>query len=261
MSLLGELVRAEVLAFVLEASRIAGLVIVAPLPWAFAPIRVRTGLTLVLAVAGHGLGGATHALADAPSVVLALASEVALGLALGFVVRLSVAVAEVAAEVVAPMIGLGAAHLFDPHGAPGDTVLSGFLRYSMILVASLVGIHRVVLGAVLETFRLIPVGSVARLPASVPTFVRLTSDAFAAGVRLAIPIVVVVFMIQVALAYISRAAPAMQIFSVGFAVTLMVGLALLFLTAPDTVGRMVAEWSFTAQRIELVLAPLVGSAP
>lgn len=261
MSVLEQLVRAEALSYLLEVSRLTGLVAIAPLPWQWAPVRVRTGLVLALAWVGHGLGGATQGLTDSPSVVLALFGEVALGLCMGFVVRLGVAVAEVAAETIAPMMGLGAASLFDPHGAPGDTVLASLFRYGMLLAGSLVGIHRVFLGALLDSFRLLPVGSVAGLRGSVPAFVELVSDTFAAGVRIAIPIVVVVFMIQVALAYISRAAPAMQIFSVGFAVTLAAGLVLLFVTLPDTVGRFVAEWGRAPEHLDLVLSPLVGSRP
>jgi flagellar biosynthetic protein FliR len=172
---------------------------------------------------------------------------------MGFVVRLSVSIAETAAEVVAPMMGLSATHLFDPHAGSG-TVLAVLLRHICVLAGLLVGAHRVVLGALLESFRVLPVGAVWGPSAAASPLTRLSADVLAAGVRIAIPVIAILFVAQVALAFISRAAPAMQVFNVGFAVTLAVGLAVLILLAPDMTQRLLAEWSRVGERFELVLA-------
>ncbi len=259
MTLLEELVRAEALSYLLEASRIAGLVVVAPLSWQSAPARVRAGLVLALAAVAHGLGAGAMP-TDPLAIAFGVLSELGIGATMGFVVRVAISVAEIAAEVISPMMGLAAAHLFDPHAGSG-TVLSSLLRHIAVLLALVAGVHRVVLGALVESFRVLPLGSGASFVTSVPLAVRLGADALAAGLRIAIPVVAILFMTQVALAFVSRAAPALQIFSLGFTVTLGVGWAVLILTAPDLSHRLIAELSHVGGDLERVVLALAARPP
>ncbi len=71
--------------------------------------------------------------------------------------------------------------------------------------------------------------------------------------RWAIPVVAVLFMTQMALGFVSRAAPAMQIFSVGFAVTLVVGGAAIVIALPDIGREVIAELGRVGPRLEGVL--------
>ncbi len=262
MSGLEGMLRAELAVFLLEVVRIAGMVIVAPLPWAWAPLRVRTGLVLALALAAHSLGGWSGGQEPTPAAIaLAVSSEFLLGVAIGFVVRLTVAIAEIAAEVVAPLMGLGVAQLFDPKNGGSHNVLSQLFRYLAILLAVIAGVHRVVIHAVIASFSVFPVGTVPNPGYSVEVLVTLSSHVLAAGVRIAIPLIAVLFMTQVALAFISRAAPAMQIFSIGFAVTLSVGTAVLISIIPDTGFRMLAELSKVGEQIEHVLMAMGEGGP
>jgi flagellar biosynthesis protein FliR len=80
-------------------------------------------------------------------------------------------------------------------------------------------------------------------------------------VRIAVPVVAVLFMVQLGLAFISRAAPAMQIFSVGFAVTLAVGLSVLITTIPDTARVILVEISHVSSRMQSVLDIVLGAPP
>ena len=82
---------------------------------------------------------------------------------------------------------------------------------------------------------------------------RRPSDALATGVRVAIPLVAILFMTQVALAFISRAAPAMQIFSIGFAVTMATGGFVLVLVLPDLGFELLAEVAKSGGKIESLL--------
>jgi flagellar biosynthetic protein FliR len=80
-------------------------------------------------------------------------------------------------------------------------------------------------------------------------------------VRIAVPVVAVLFMVQIALAFIARAAPALQIFAVGFAVTLGVGFLVILLCLPDTGQLLLAEMSRVDSRIETLLAALLEAPP
>ena len=239
-------------------TRISGLVMIAPLSWSAAPMRVKAGLTIVLAIAVHGHIGVEPGVGDSPlSLLLAVVSELILGLAMGFVVRLTIAVAEIAADVIGPPMGLGVAQVFDPSLHGTQTVLAKLFRHFAILLALLAGAHRVVISAVLTSFRMVPLGGIPHVEASVPALVDLSVSALEAGVRIAIPVLAILFMVQVALAFVSRAAPAMQIFSIGFAVTLSVGGLVLILAAPDTAYQLLAEVSRLGGRLETVLTQVM----
>jgi flagellar biosynthetic protein FliR len=223
---------------------------------------LRAGLVLVLALGTHGQAAAPPAaMAELGTLALAVPSEFALGAAMGMVVRLAVAVAEVAADVVSPMMGLGMAQLFDPQAQTTQSVLTSLYRNLALLLALLVGLHRLLLGALVASFRVLPPGVLVSPAAATPGLLALTNAALSSGVRIALPVIGVLLMTQLGLAFIARAAPAMQIFAVGFSVTLGVGFALLILTLPDLAQGLLAELSRVGPRLEHLLVDLRTSPP
>jgi flagellar biosynthetic protein FliR len=259
---LDELLRAEAGAFALEAIRLAGMIVVAPLSWSLAPQRVKVALVLLLALAVHGQSSVAPDFASsAARIAAAVGSEFLLGVAIGMVVRLVVAGVEVAAEQIALMMGLGIAQVFDPQVHGSHNVLSGIMRNFALLVGVSVGLHRIVLGATIASFQIAPVGSLVGLGSYGPTFLTLGGLVFSTGIRLAMPVLAVLFMVQIALAFVSRAAPAVQIFSVGFAVTLGVGAFVLVLVLPDLAYEIAADMSQIGSRVEAVLALAKGAPP
>lgn len=257
---LDDLLRAEGVAFLLETARIVGLLVVAPLPWAEVPARVRGGLAVALAVVAHGWTGTPLEAMQSPvTLALAVVSEFGIGAAMGFVVRLVIAVAEMFASNVAPLIGFGVAQVFDPSTSSTQTVLGRLMRIYAVLIAVLVGLHHVVIGALLASFRALPAGTLVNPGLAAPALMDMGAGALLAGVRLSIPILAVLFTTQLALGFVSRAAPAMQIFSVGFAITLVVGTAVLILAAPDLTHELLVEMSHVGGQIETVLLALGAS--
>jgi flagellar biosynthesis protein FliR len=253
------LLRSELGSFALEVARITGLVVVSPLLWLEAPKRLKAALILMLAVLVHGGGNVAPGVLGAPELAaFCIFGELALGAAMGFVVRLALSVAEVTANTAAPLIGFGAAQIFNPATGDADTVLTAILRYLALWIALLTGLHRVVIGTLLASFHAVPVGSFIA-PARVwPLLLEISGTVLTTGVRLALPLVAVLFMVQVALGFVSRAAPAMQIFSVGFAFTLIIGGFVLALSLPDFGRELTVELSTVGSRMESVLAAAAG---
>jgi flagellar biosynthetic protein FliR len=231
-------IQAELALLVLATARTGGMMIVAPLPWRRAPAKVRAALALILAVVAHGgtapPPGDFGSLAEAS---LAVPSELLVGAAIGLVVRLSFAVVEIAGEMISPLFGLAAAAVFDPGMQATSTPLTKILVLLIGLLAVSAGVHRAVLGALLEGYRILPPGHVADSNLAVPMLVKLSSMALEVGVQVALPVLGMLLLTQVALAFVSRAAPTMQIFSIGFTVSTMVGGLSLLLALPD-MGRM-----------------------
>jgi flagellar biosynthetic protein FliR len=254
------LLRAEIALYLLECARVAGVIIVAPLAWLNAPNRVKVSLVLLLAFVAHGLSERAIVPGSMLEAGLDLATEFVVGLAMGFVVRIVFSAAEICGEILAPAIGLGVATAFDPSAHANQSIITSILRQLTILLALIVGIHRVLLGGLLMGFRLLPVGTASAPGRLLPEFVELSSLAISAGVRIALPLVAILYMTQIALAFIARAAPQMQVFNVGFAVMLAVGLFLLAIILPDISRSFLIELSQIATRLEAVLGGL-GAVP
>lgn len=252
-----ELPSRELGVFALESARIAGLLAASPLPWQMAPIRVRGALCLLLAFVVHGAAPASG-IESLEALARAIPFEVLLGVAMGLVVRFALATIEIAGEIISPLSGLGAAALFDAHLAESETGITRFLRTGAMLIALVAGLHRTVLGAVLASFRVLPAGAALHVELAAPALLEASSTAIASGVRIALPVVSVLLLLQVALAFVSRAAPAMQVFSIGFAASLVAGGVTLAATLPDFGHEVEAEMSHVGRRLEIVVTAVAG---
>jgi flagellar biosynthetic protein FliR len=237
-----ELLRAHLAIGALELARLAGVVVVSPVPWNNAPARTRVGLVLFLLVLVHGLGDSPVREMSSPFWVAGQTfSEFVVGASIGMAVRLTVAAAEIMGSLLAPVMGFSAAQAFDPTMGTTDSVLTNLLRTLGLLLAVASGLHRVMLAALLSSFHLLPVGTTTHIEASFPAFLTLSSHVIGVGVRLSLPVLAVLLMVNVALGFISRAAPTLQIFNIGFAVLLGAGAAVLLMTLPDTSRELVLE--------------------
>lgn len=241
----------------LELARLSGVVAVTPVPFVNAPKQVKVGLLLFLLLAVHGQGNSPVTELASAGWVAALASgELLVGISMGLVVRLCVATAEITGGAVSMPMGFGASQAFDPASGTTDTVLTRVFRTLALLLCIATGLHRVMLQALLESFHYLPVGTVTRVEATFPLFLELSGHVITVGVRLALPLFAVLLMVNLALGFVSRAAPTMQIFNVGFAVLLATGAAVTLLTLPDLGARLVEEFRQNATYFERIVFEL-----
>jgi flagellar biosynthesis protein FliR len=251
------LLRPELCVAALELSRLSGVMAVAPIPWSNTPRKVKVGLLIFLLVAVHGMGDAT--LTELPSAgwaAIHVSTEFLIGISIGMVVRLSVAAAEIAGGAIATPIGFSAAQAFDPTIGSTDSVMPRLFRNLALLVAVITGLHRVMLEAVVSSFHLVPVGTAQHLEATFPLFLELSGHVLKTGVSLALPLLAILLMVNVALAFVARAAPTMQIFNVGFAVLLGTGAVVLMLSLPDLSRELALGFDRNARFLERLLAEI-----
>jgi flagellar biosynthetic protein FliR len=258
MSIFDDAILAELATFGLELTRVTGLVVVCPVLWEPAPKRVKAATVIMLSVLAHSLGPSVGAFTGPLGALLCVSSEFMAGAAMGFVVRLSVAVAEIAGGLIAPIIGFGAAQVFDPGTGQTDSVVTRMLRLLAMLLFVTIGVHRVVIGALLHSFASVPVGSIVHPEATAGVMLDMSAEIISTGVRISLPVVAVLTMTQIALAFVSRAAPTIQIFSVGFAVLLAVGGATMVLALPDMAHEMIQDVEKVEPRIEELLMEMAG---
>ena len=197
------------------------------------PVRARIGLALLVALAAQpSLPAAANIAWTEPEVWGVVAQQVGLGLCIGFVVRLVFAAFELAGEVVGFQMGLNFAAFFDPTMNATSSATARFFGYMASLLFIALNGHLVVLAAVIQSFQAFPVSPNVLEVLSWMKLYRLGADMFASGLWIALPMVGMLMFANLALGMVSRVAPQMNIYAVGFPITLMVGLLGMAVTLP-----------------------------
>lgn len=242
--MLPEILERQVLLFGLAGARIAGFTAVSPWPGQLVGWEQRVGffgvLTLfsMLFLVSPSLSLELEAgLGILPPMV----AELAVGLMIGIAFRMALAAAEIMGDVVSQSIGLGMPSVLNRDAGVQDTILSQVASMFAMLLALGAGVHRLLLEFLLESFRGLPIGGATNLSAGLPIMMQVTVDAFTIGVRLAAPVIAMSVALQVALGFIARAAPSLQLFSIGFTVLLGVGLLVLIMSLRD-MGFAILEY-------------------
>ncbi len=233
-SLLNELLQREVTAYLLPFLRIAGLVMVAPVFGArMVPMRVRIALCAAIAyvtvpLLAPGPGMAPLGLAA----MLVAAQEVMIGVAMGFTVQMVFDALVIGGQTMAMSMGLGFAMLVDPQRGVSVPVLSQFMVIIGILVFLALDGHLALLRLLVDSFTLLPVGQALSLD-GIGTLIAWGTDMFIGALRLALPGVIALLVVNTAFGVMSRAAPTLNLFAVGFPAALLLGFVILVLNIPN----------------------------
>jgi flagellar biosynthetic protein FliR len=197
------------------------------------PVRVRVGLALLIAVASQASLPAMPVLRlDGPEAFLAVVQQIVVGVALGFAVRIVFAAIEFAGELVGLQMGLNFAGFFDPASGGQATATSRFFGTTVAFLFVVINGHLLVVAALVQSFHAFPVGGepLALLRMLRPE--RWGGEIFALGLWIALPLVAMLLFVNLVLGIISRVAQQMNIFAIGFPITLGVGLTGLLMTLP-----------------------------
>lgn len=243
--------------FILPLARILGLIMVAPgFGHNSVPARVKIGLGVFITLSIMPTLPAmdTITLYSFQGLV-ALAMQTLIGIAMGFVMQLVFAAVEMAGELIGLQMGIGFATLYDPNNTAGSGVVSQFLSWLALLAFFAANVHLALIGTLAESFQALPVTPHA-LPASgMKAIAASASIVFQAGVQLALPIIAILLLTNIVLAVLTRSAPQMNIFAIGFPVTLGIGLIMLYLALPYYAGATYALFQSTLESMH----PLIGA--
>jgi flagellar biosynthetic protein FliR len=257
VSALSRLLLVDASVFALVASRIAGFVVASPFPGRNVGTTQRIGLVVVLtwlccasAPPGPGAGALDMQLAGRALL------EVACGVVVGVVFQFTFTAADVLGGVLSQATGLASATVLNPTLDAPETAIERIVSLGALALALGMGVHRVALAALLGSFRVLPVASPMALEAPIYACAELAVQAFALGVRLATPVLAIALLVQVALALISRAAPTLQIFSIGFTVLFSSTLVTLMASLDDVGTGLGAHFNRLASFLDLALTAM-----
>ncbi len=180
--------------------------------------------------------------------------EALAGLLIGFGSNMCMAILNFAGSVADMETGLSMVTLLDPNTREQTSITGALYQYafSLMLIAS--GMYRYLLGALADTFVLIPVGgAVFRSDALLDTVITFLSEYVIIGFRIVLPIFCVILLLNAILGVLAKVSPQMNMFAVGIQLKIMVGLGVLFLT----VGMMSGAADFIFRQMQAVTVSFV----
>jgi flagellar biosynthetic protein FliR len=197
------------------------------------PLRARIALAFFIAFAAQpSLQGQPIISITGPEAMGAVIQQVGIGLAIGFTVRLVFAAVELAGEVVGFQMGLGFASFFNPALNTQSSAVARFFGHMAAFLFVVMNGHVLVLMAVIKSFEAFPVDQNFLEALQQMKLYNLGSDLFASGLWIALPMVGMLMFANLALGIVSRVAPQMNIYAIGFPITLAVGLIGITATLP-----------------------------
>lgn len=214
------------------------------------PLPVKGSLCLVLAL---GLWPHLSFAADAfPAhpfmIALMLLGELLLGLVLGLIVRILFAAIQTGGQLIGFQMGFAMVNVVDPSTGVNQAVTAHFLYMTSLMVFLSLNGHLYLLHALTASFQLVPPGGLLITPALTEQLFRFSSQIFVLAIKIASPVMIALFLVDLALALVAKAAPQMNVIFVGFPLKIAVGF--LFL------GTMFAIMALYVQDFIMQLGPL-----
>ncbi len=220
--------------------RVTGMLVIAPMFAARTiPVRIRLMATVVLtAVLAPVLPPMPLLDPFSAAGVLQIANQFMIGFAMGFVVHMIFAAYTVAAQSMGMSMGLGFATAIDPNNGVQVPVLAQFYVLFATLVFVAINGHLLMIDALRESFHSLPVSAQSLSSDSIWSIASWGKMIFVGGVKIALPIIVTLLLINVSFGVVTRAAPQLNIFAVGFPVSIMVGFWLVMISFPAIYPRL-----------------------
>ena len=181
--------------------------------------------------------------------LFSLLGQVLIGISMGFVMRLLFSAVEMAGFMMGMSMGLGFASFYDPQ-AHGQTIAIGqFLTMlALLLFMSLDG-HLIMIAVLSQSFETMPIAT-GHWQLNSQAIAALGGHIFSQGLLLALPVIASLLITKMALGILTKAAPQLNIFGIGFPITISVGMVMTMLSLPGLVGP-VSRWLVDAQQLML----------
>ena len=220
----------EVIAFILVLTRVAGIFAAFPVfGGQRIPLQIKVVAILMITLVCFPILSVTPP--AMPTDVFALAililCEMVIGLALAFIAQIVFSAVEFGGQIVGMQMGLTISQIIDPTRGSQIQIMSVLQTLFATLIFLSLNIHHLFIHAIVDSFRIIPLGG-WHLNGEIITFlIGRAADVFIIGIRLAAPVMVSLLLTSVALGVMARAFPQMNIFMISLPLNIGIGFVVL----------------------------------
>jgi flagellar biosynthetic protein FliR len=203
------------------------------------PVQVKVALAIACAIL------VAPTLSDAPTSdpfsgdgVMLLVQQMLIGVSIGIGMRFVFAAVELAGDMIGLQMGLSFATFIDPQNSTETPIVGSFLGIVASLILLALNGHLMMIATLVDSFRTIPISAQPELVSTIGRLVALGGEIFRVGLHLSLPVLATLLVLNLAMGVLARAAPQINIFAVGFPMTILAGLFLLGLSLPYMVSAL-----------------------
>lgn len=171
--------------------------------------------------------------------MVTVAGEVLIGLALGFMLQMAFAAPVIAAEVIGGSMGMSMATAVDPNSGTQSPALGQYFTVVITLIFLALGAHLHWIALLVESYNAFPPGETWLGAARTERLLSFATVMFTTAVAIALPVCLVLLLVQMLTGVISRSAPALNLFALGLPAGVLAGIAALIISAPILTDRMI----------------------
>jgi flagellar biosynthesis protein FliR len=168
--------------------------------------------------------------------------QILIGFTMGLVFQVASAALVVAGQAISGSMGLSMANMVDPNMG-SVPVLSALFNIMGTLIFLGMGGHLIVFGLVIESFKLLPIGQPFFSQDMLGKMINWSSMMFLGALLIALPVMMTLLFINVGLGFVARAAPSLNIFTVGFPALILTGFVVMIFSMTSNVARI--DWVWT----------------
>lgn len=176
--------------------------------------------------------------------LVSVAGEVLVGLSLGFILQIAFAAPVLAAEIVGGSMGMSMATAVDPNSGAQSPALGQYFSVVITLVFLALGAHLQWFSLVIQSYKTFPPGHTWLGAERLSDIAGFASYMFVTAVTIALPVSLILLIVQMVTGVLSRSAPSLNLFALGLPAGVLAGIAALLISAPvltDLVTRISAD--------------------
>ncbi len=225
----------QLVLYLMIFARVTSMIAVAPLLGHQAiPVQAKVGLGFFFSFVLYPMVAASHPHIDVGmwALVVTGLQEIATGILIGFVAGLLFAGVQYAGEIISLNMGLSFANILDPETNESNAVVGQFLYLTTLLIFLAINGHHFLIESMYLSYSAVPIGTFTPAPEISQQLIRIAGSVFVIGIKFAAPILVAIFLNNVAMGILARVMPQMNIFTISFSLNIGVGLVVLMTTAP-----------------------------
>ncbi|MEK9149572.1 MAG: flagellar biosynthetic protein FliR [Candidatus Desantisbacteria bacterium] len=221
--------------FLLVLARISGLFFTAPLfssPNIPYPIKAGLILLISLVVAPISIGFIGNPPENMIALAILVTSEILIGLLIGLFAQFIVSLFAISGEFYSVPMGFAISNIYDPMSETEQPVIGQLIGLFGLLVFVTIGGPQTILYALISSFKSVSLFSLSQANIVSVSVIEIFCKMFTTALSIAIPMIAVLFLVNLSLGLLSKAAPLINVMVVGFPITVIAGLITLFFIFP-----------------------------
>ncbi len=185
--------------------------------------------------------------------------EVTNGIILGLISNIAFEVVLMAGSLIDVHIGLSMVNTIDPNSETNTTITGNLLHYVALVIFFIVDGHHMLIKSLIESFILLPIGKGLLYGDTMMTMIEIIANYFVIGLKIALPIVLIILLADVCMGLISRAVPQINVMILGLPVKMLIGIIAISISLPIIIKLFLNNISYLPDIFRKIIttAPLI----